>query len=137
MMIQLIYFKDRRFLYIYKHLRMKVKVYLCVYTRIGVDQTYSHDSNSSDLPPFFIIVIHTQPTDTVREIDGLATVFDSASTYFSTNAGMILGDLNADCSYLSNIRNTELLLFTNPTFTWWINKDADTTSGASDCAYDR
>ena len=90
------------------------------------------------LPPFFLIVIHTQPSDTANEIDGLLDVYDSAVNYFSTSAGMILGDLNADCSYLSNTKYNNLRLFVNTSFTWWIDKNADTTSKATtDCAYDR
>ena len=91
-----------------------------------------------DLPPFFLIVIHTKPTDTVNELNGLLDVYNYAVSYYSTSAGMLLGDLNADCTYLSNIKYTNLKLYVNTSFTWWIDKNADTTSRAStDCAYDR
>lgn len=95
------------------------------------------DPITTDLPPFFLIVSHTQPTDTANEINGLLDVYNHDAKYYGTSAGMILGDLNADCSYLSNTRYNTLDLILNTSFTWWIDKDADTTSGATNCAYDR
>ena len=64
-------------------------------------------------------------------------VLNSAAKYFSTDAGMIVGDLNTDCSYVSNTKYISLDLILNTSFTWWIDKDVDTTTGASNCAYDR
>ena len=57
-------------------------------------------------------------------------VLNSAAKYFSTDAGMIVGDLNADCSYVSNTKYISLDLILNTSFTWWIDKDVDTTTGA-------
>ena len=84
-----------------------------------------------------MIAIHTRPTDTVAELNHLDDVFRVTSSQFSTQLGMILGDLNADCSYLSQTRYNMLDLVLNTSFTWWIGNNIDTTTGASDCAYDR
>ena len=90
-----------------------------------------------DIPSFFLVASHTKPTDAPNEIDGLEDVYNVAVKKFLTSAGMILGDLNADCSYLSNTKYYALNLILNSSFTWWIDKEADTTTGTSDCAYDR
>ena len=50
---------------------------------------------------------------------------------------MILGDLNADCTYVSQTNYRTLDLVINTTFTWWIGNEVDTTTGNSDCSYDR
>jgi len=51
---------------------------------------------------------------------------------------MILGDLNADCSYVSEADWSDIALWVNPWFTWLIDNTADTTvSTNTDCAYDR
>ena len=49
----------------------------------------------------------------------------------------MLGDFNADCSYLSQRRYNTLLLATDSRFTWLLDTDIDSTTGNSDCAYDR
>ena len=49
---------------------------------------------------------------------------------------MIVGDLNADCRYVSNTKYNSLDLILNASFTWWIDKSDDTTTSASNCAYD-
>ena len=90
-----------------------------------------------DLPAFFLIASHTKPSDAPAEINHLDDVFVSASNYFSTSTGFILGDLNADCSYLSQTRYNTLDLVLNTSFTWWINNSVDTTTGTTNCAYDR
>ena len=91
----------------------------------------------SVVPPFFIIASHTKPTDAVSELNYLDEVFDEAQEAFSTDLGMIMGDLNADCSYVSNANYAQLDLIMDANFTWWIDKLADTTTSNSNCAYDR
>ena len=49
----------------------------------------------------------------------------------------MLGDFNADCSYLSQRRYNTLLLATDSRFTWLLDTNIDSTTGKSDCAYDR
>ena len=49
----------------------------------------------------------------------------------------MLGDFNADCSYLSQRRYNTLLLANDSRFTWLLDTDIDSTTGNSNCAYDR
>ena len=49
----------------------------------------------------------------------------------------MLGDFNADCSYLSQRRYNTLLLVTDSRFTWLLDTNIDSTTGNSNCAYDR
>lgn len=70
--------------------------------------------------------IHTKPDDVPAEMGGLeSVVVDSGNV-------IILGDLNADCSYYPASSHTHFLAWN-----WIIQDDADTTVGATDCAYDR
>ena len=48
-----------------------------------------------------------------------------------------MGDMNADCKYLSNTKYNALIFTTDDRFLWLIGKDNDTTVSDSDCAYDR
>ena len=89
------------------------------------------------IPPFFIVASHIRPTDALNELNSLDEAFNEAKTVFSTDLGMIMGDLNADCSYLSNANYDLLDLIIDTNFTWWIDKLADTTTSNSNCAYDR
>ncbi len=50
---------------------------------------------------------------------------------------VILGDLNADCSYLSKTKMANIYLRNDPAYKWLIGDDADTTVGRQQCAYDR
>jgi len=70
--------------------------------------------------------IHTKPEDVQSELDYLEDI--------TTNSGnvLILGDLNADCSYYNNGEQTEF-----DSWNWLITDNQDTTSGNSNCAYDR
>lgn len=47
---------------------------------------------------------------------------------------ILLGDLNADCSYL---KETDPISLKDPAYIWLIGDDADTTVSQTDCAYDR
>jgi len=70
--------------------------------------------------------IHTKPENTKSELENLERiVLDEGNV-------IIIGDLNADCSYYNNARENDFEIWE------WILKDnEDTTSGASNCAYDR
>ena len=81
--------------------------------------------------------LHAQPEtrNTSIELNALVGVYDKTTVRFGTVNGVLLGDFNADCQYLSNARYRQLELVTDPRFTWLI--DEDTTTGSSVCAYDR
>jgi len=72
-----------------------------------------------------------------EELNKLDDAFDQAAQHYDTHSGIILGDLNADCKYLSKTRYGELDLVTDNRFLWLIDSDADTTTKTTDCAYDR
>ena len=94
-------------------------------------------SLSPDLPPFFLLGIHVAPDHVMEELNALDQVFDVVSEFYNTRNGLILGDMNADCSYLSQTRYNQLDLVLDTRFTWLIDSSVDTTTKASNCAYDR
>ena len=96
----------------------------------------THPSPSPDLE-FFMIGIHTQPSNVLAELNALVEVYEEAVNHFRTKNGIMLGDFNADCSYLSQKRYNTLLLATDSRFTWLLDTSIDSTTGNSDCAYDR
>ena len=99
---------------------------------------HSHThSFSPGLPQFFLVGIHTKPSKAFDEINALVDVYDEAVSHYGTENGIILGDFNADCSYLSQKRYNKLELVTDSRFTWLLDTDADTTTKNSNCAYDR
>ena len=81
--------------------------------------------------------IHTKPSDTVQELNALVDVYDELVDVFDTTNGVILGDMNADCRYLSQKNFEKLDLVTDTRFTWLIDSTVDTTTSATDCSYDR
>lgn len=91
----------------------------------------------ADIPDFFVMGIRTKPTDTFEELNALIDAYDQASSFFGTKNGIIMGDFNADCSYLSQSRYVTLNLVRDTRFSWLISSDMDTTTGSSNCAYDR
>ena len=70
--------------------------------------------------------IHTKPEDVKKEMNFLEDAINDNGNV------MILGDLNADCSYYNNAKERE---FDN--WKWLISDDEDTTVSATNCAYDR
>ena len=81
--------------------------------------------------------IHTKPTLAVEEMQALDDVLLWAqSNYSEDDDYVILGDLNADCSYASYSEITSLPIHSE-NYTWIIPDNADTTVGESRCAYDR
>ena len=81
--------------------------------------------------------LHAEPGTeaTSIELNALVGVYNQSTKRFDTTNGVLLGDFNADCQYLSNARYNRLNLVTDPRFTWLI--DEDTTTGSTVCAYDR
>lgn len=79
--------------------------------------------------------IHTKPDNVSLEIKNLESLIDSENTQDNIRNmrnTIILGDLNADCYYYNPYSRNEFL-----DWRWIIGNDADTTSGNSNCAYDR
>ncbi|XP_078483452.1 deoxyribonuclease gamma-like isoform X2 [Ciona intestinalis] len=85
---------------------------------------------------FTLIPMHAKPTDAVAEMNGLLQVYMDAVDVYGNNT-IILGDLNADCSYVCQSCWDSVGLRTDPTFHWLVGDDVDTTVSNTDCAYDR
>ena len=91
------------------------------------------------------IGIHAAPDDVLNELDALDGVYDELVEPSAT--ALVLGDLNADCSYLGVTKwkcirdptcsTTTMRLWNPAKWNWLIQDDADTTTSASNCAYDR
>ena len=77
-----------------------------------------------------ITVLHSKPDDAAGEIGALSSVISSEQARFVNESGFIvLGDLNADCSYYHGELIASMVSL--------ISSDADTTTGSTNCAYDR
>ena len=86
---------------------------------------------------FTLFTIHTKPASALAEIDALHEVIQSYQENDTTETDVILlGDLNADCSYASAQELWESPL-RQPQYNWLVNDIADTTVSSTDCAYDR
>lgn len=85
---------------------------------------------------FVLMAIHTSPSSAVSEIDALDDVHSAVLTKFKVENILIMGDFNADCSYVSKTASSKLKLRSS-SYHWWIEDDVDTTVANTDCAYDR
>jgi deoxyribonuclease-1 len=86
---------------------------------------------------FTLIGIHTSPDDAEEEIDSLVDVYDDMLGRWNEADAMIIGDFNADCTYVSETDQNSIRLWTDDRFTWWVDDNIDTTTTSTDCAYDR
>ena len=81
---------------------------------------------------FNLIALHTKPTDAKNELIEAELVFNQINIELGSPSALI-GDLNADCSYLSDADFNDLLF---SLYTWLIPRTADTTTTSTNCAYD-
>ncbi|CAK6951318.1 deoxyribonuclease I-like 1-like [Scomber scombrus] len=87
---------------------------------------------------FVLIGQHTCPKTAMKEMDELYTVFREITKKWKTDNVMILGDLNADCSYVTIKGWRAVRLRSDPKFRWLIGDEQDTTvREKTQCAYDR
>ncbi|XP_041801393.1 deoxyribonuclease I-like 1-like isoform X7 [Chelmon rostratus] len=87
---------------------------------------------------FVLIGHHTCPRNAMKEIDQLYTVFKGIHKKWKTDNVMILGDLNAGCSYVTIKGWRAVRLRSDPKFLWLIGDEQDTTvRERTHCAYDR
>ncbi|KAK9515961.1 hypothetical protein VZT92_026557 [Zoarces viviparus] len=81
---------------------------------------------------------HTSPRSAMKEINELYTVFKGIYKKWKTDNVMILGDLNAGCSYVTIKGWRAVRLRSDPNFRWLIGDEQDTTvREKTHCAYDR
>ncbi|KAK5863452.1 hypothetical protein PBY51_000481 [Eleginops maclovinus] len=90
------------------------------------------------LKDFVLIGQHTCPRNAMKEINELYTVFKGIYQKWKTENVMILGDLNAACSYVTIKGWKANRLRSDPKFRWLIGDEQDTTvREKTHCAYDR
>lgn len=86
---------------------------------------------------YAFVAIHVDPDKVKIELAALYDDLGQLSAKSASDNVVVLGDLNADCSYLSDAEYSALSIKSDSKFTWTIGKDVDTTTGKTDCAYDR
>lgn len=86
---------------------------------------------------FAIVPLHAAPEDAVAEIDALYDVSLDVWNKWGLQDVMLMGDFNADCSYVTSAQWSSIRLRTDPAFKWLIPDTADTTATSTNCAYDR
>lgn len=87
---------------------------------------------------FMLIVLDTKSTDVINELDGLPDVYSAAASRFGISSALMVGNFNADCSYLDDTNYANLSLVGGPAATnwaWQTSRLMDTTTGATDCGY--
>lgn len=107
----------------------------CEFTREPFAAKFSSTEYGSE---FVLITLHVDPDDAINEISALVNVFEWAKfQYPSEDDFILLGDLNADCTYASSSELDELAI--RDSQYQWIIPDGENTNTAesSTCAYDR
>lgn len=89
------------------------------------------------IPDVVLIGIHVKPSTAELELDGLVKVYEETVQKFFTFNVLLMGDMNADCSYVTNTVYDRLNFTTDSRFLWLIDKLQDTTVAGTHCAYDR
>ncbi len=87
---------------------------------------------------FVLIGAHIKPDDAVFEIEELKNVYEYAQGFFGDGDAFLLGDLNADCSYMNRSELDQAFFNNDERFKSFIDRNVDTTTkNSTDCAYDR
>ena len=82
-----------------------------------------------------LITIHVDPDEATEEINALDDVVRYAqSTYPDEQDFIVMGDLNADCSYFDENSDSTM---SGSDYYWCINNSVDTTTKSTNCTYDR
>ncbi|XP_058486479.1 deoxyribonuclease 1 like 4, tandem duplicate 1 isoform X1 [Solea solea] len=90
------------------------------------------------LQDLVLIPVHTKPDDSEKELDELYDVFLHIKKKWHTDNVMILGDFNADGSYVSKRAMKDIRIRNDKNFHWLISDDVDTTaSTGNNHTYDR
>ncbi|XP_062842631.1 deoxyribonuclease gamma-like [Trichomycterus rosablanca] len=85
-----------------------------------------------------LIPVHTKPTDSEKELDELYDVCMDVMKKWKTDNIMILGDFNADGTYVSKKKMKKIRIRADTNFHWLIGDEVDTTTRQSnDHTYDR
>ncbi|XP_073326081.1 deoxyribonuclease I-like 1-like [Pagrus major] len=138
-----------QYVYIYRNNVLRVKEHY-QYPKQDVEGTNDTDVFSREpfiirfhspttlVKDFVLIGQHTCPRNAMKEIDQLYAVFKGIHKKWKTDNVMILGDLNAACSYVTIKGWRAVRLRSDPKFQWLIGDEQDTTvREKTHCAYDR
>uniref|UniRef100_A0A8C5HWJ9 Deoxyribonuclease n=1 Tax=Gouania willdenowi TaxID=441366 RepID=A0A8C5HWJ9_GOUWI len=138
-----------QYVYIYRNNMLKVKE-LYQYPKAGGEENNETDvfarepfivrihSPTTLVKDFVLIGQHTSPKTAMKEMDELYSVFKWLYKKWKTENVMILGDLNAGCSYVTIKGWRAVRLRSDPRFRWLIGDEQDTTVRENThCAYDR
>ncbi|NXV96269.1 DNAS1 protein, partial [Calonectris borealis] len=95
-------------------------------------------SPTTQVKEFVMVPLHAEPSSAAEEIDALYDVYTDVINKMATNNILLLGDFNADCSYVTSAQWPSIRLRSLDACEWLIPDSADTTVATStDCAYDR
>ncbi|MBG09271.1 MAG: hypothetical protein CME68_10965 [Halobacteriovoraceae bacterium] len=87
---------------------------------------------------FFLVGVHVKPGDVVKEVSKIEDVYYFGESHFNDSDAIILGDLNADCSYMNDEELDNAFFNQSYFFSSLIGRDQDTTIRSSThCAYDK
>ncbi|XP_014892113.1 deoxyribonuclease gamma-like isoform X1 [Poecilia latipinna] len=90
------------------------------------------------LKDLVMIPVHTKPEDSEKELDELYDLFVHVKKKWKTDNVMILGDFNADGSYVSKKDMKTIRIRSDTNFHWLIGDDVDTTASTGNTnTYDR
>lgn len=83
-----------------------------------------------------LVAVHVKPDSAPQELEALESVTEwLLETRPEERDIVVLGDLNADCDYLDE--DGEDVPLRDEAWVWAIHDAWDTTTGATDCTYDR
>uniref|UniRef100_A0A8B9FER5 Deoxyribonuclease n=1 Tax=Amazona collaria TaxID=241587 RepID=A0A8B9FER5_9PSIT len=94
-------------------------------------------SPTTQVEEFVMVPLHAEPSRAAEEIDALYDVYTDVVNKWATNNIFLLGDFNADCSYVTSAQWPSIRLRSLDACEWLIPDSADTTVSDTDCAYDR
>ena len=91
------------------------------------------------MPQFVLIGIHVRPHRAYSELNGLVNVYDRVKLFTGRDNALILGDLNADCSYFGPVDKKQNVLYRlKQIFKWLVEDGVKTNAGSRRvCTYDR
>ncbi|NXX58790.1 DNAS1 protein, partial [Scopus umbretta] len=95
-------------------------------------------SPTTQVEEFVMVPLHSEPSSAAEEIDALYDVYTDVVNKWATNNILLLGDFNADCSYVTSAQWQSIRLRSLDACEWLIPDSADTTvADTTNCAYDR
>jgi len=99
--------------------------------------TIFRSTSVQNLDQFAVIPLHAKPADAAKEIGHLLHVYEDVLSKTEVKDAIILGDLNAGCTYLGQSDIDVMRLANDQRFQWLISDHADTTTKYTTCPYDR